>query len=256
MVELQKFLFETNYSTEPENVRKIQEQKLSEARVLLIKEIEDAKQQAFQQGFEEGQKQALEKLEQELSLHMDNISENLTKLEEYKQTIYKTFEEYAILTVKHLVNSLTFKSEELFPDKMLQQSVINSLENLPFCTKIMIKVPTEGKKYLQDIGLDRKLKDRGITDYVVLEDSVLSVGESSITWDESSILSSKKESLDKINFALNTFLNAEDINLSAKNDNTASPPIEKLETEQEKEKNDIIGNKEDDPILEKEKLQE
>ncbi|MCP4354968.1 MAG: hypothetical protein GY793_04920 [Proteobacteria bacterium] len=229
MTELQKFLFETNYSTDPENVRRIQKEKLSEARNLLHEECEQIKQQAFQQGFADGQKQALEKLEQELTLHVDNIVNNLTELEGYKKDLHKLFEDQSILTVKHLVNSVIFKSEELFPDKILQQSINNSLENLPFSTKIVIKVPTEGKRYLQDIGLDRKLKDRGITDFAVLEEPALSAGESSISWDESSILSSKKESLDKINFALNAFLNKEDVGLSEQIDISADTPTTPIE---------------------------
>lgn len=214
MTELQKFLFETNYSTEPENIRKKQEEEIAKAKELLKNDIQEQTKQAFQKGLAQGEQQALEKLKQELSLHIDNISQNLLLLEKYKQELYKEFESQSLLTVKHIAQNMFFKAEEIFPDKLLEQSVQNSLQNLPFCTKILIKVPSECKQYLNDIKIKEQLDSKGIKDFSIVEDSSLSPGESLIEWDKSGILSSKKDAIEKISSTFKALLEKEDADLS------------------------------------------
>lgn len=241
MTEVQKFIFNTNYSSSAENIKKIQEKKFSDARTLLAQEIEQAKQNAYNQGVQQGEKQALENLEQELNLHVQNICTNIGYLEEYKKELHKIIENQALLTVRHLVNQMFFKSEEIFPDKILQQAVENSLNNIPFTTKIMIKVPNAGKNYLNDIDLESKIKNKGISDFSIVEDTNLNSGECEICWDNSGVLSSKKESLTKINNILNTFLSQGDIELSQENLKIEnSPTVQKNTVESDQDSEDIV----------------
>lgn len=214
MVEPQKFLFNVDYSTNPENIKKREEAKIISARDLLSDEFEQSKQQSFQQGFEQGEKQALERLKQELNAHIDNISMNISQLEKYKQDLHAIFEQEALLTVRHLVKYMYFKSEKLFPDILLQQSINNAMKNMPFSTKVLIKVPHESKQYINDTQIEEKLKNKGISDFLIIEDPTLSTGESLIEWDQSGILSSKQESINNINKAISAFLSQEDNTLS------------------------------------------
>lgn len=233
MAEIQKFIFDNNYSTSAENIKKIQDKKFDDARILLKQEVEQAKQEAYNQGVQLGEKQALEKLELELNTHVEHISNNISSLEQYKKELHKIFEQQALLTVRHLTNQMFFKSEEIFADKLLQQAIENSLNNLPFTTKIVIKIPNACREYLNDIDLETKIKNKGVSDFTIIEDNSLNNGECEICWDKSGLLSSKKESLLKINTTLDNFLNNEDIELSEETKKTESeiPSTEKEENE-------------------------
>tara|TARA_Y100001960_G_scaffold243813_1_gene258139 strand:+ start:2394 stop:3200 length:807 start_codon:yes stop_codon:yes gene_type:complete len=217
MAEYQKFIFSDNYSKEPENLARLQQKKETEAREMMAAELDAAKKQAFEEGFQEGQKMALEKLKSEMDLHMNAILENISKINEYKPQLQAMYEEHATASVRHIAKNMFFKSEELFSNEMLDQAVDNALNNLPFVSKITLKVPRNCKVYLEDTQVEEKIRQRGITDFLIFEDPTLNPGECKIEWDQSGLLSSKVESFEKINTTFAAFLSPEDLELS---DNT------------------------------------
>jgi len=226
MTEYQKFIFANDYSTEAETLERMRQQKLLDAREMLQVEIEDAKKQAFEEGFQEGQKMALEKLKSEMDLHVNTIIESITKINEYKPELHELFEQHSTACVRHITNNLFFKAQELYPAELLDQSVENALANLPMVSKIIIKVPTNCKMYLQDTKIEDKVRQSGISDFVFLEDQDLNPGECRIEWDKSGVLSSKVDSFEKINSTLEAFVLPEDIELS---DNTKG--LAKIQTD-------------------------
>lgn len=227
MAEYQKFIFGENYSTEPANIKKIQDNKLVEAKQMLANDIEQAKQHAFEQGFQEGQKMALEKLKTEMDTHITTLIDSITKINEYKPQLHDIYEEQSTACVRHLVKNLFYNANEIIPEKILDQAINNALSNLPMVSKILIKVPANCKAYLRDTQIEAKVQERGINDFAFIEDNSLQKGECRIEWDQSGVLASKVESFEKINFALNSFLSESDIELSENTVSTGEQNIDK-----------------------------
>lgn len=217
MADYQKFIFSEDYSTEPEVLRQKEEKKLAEAKQLMAEDMEKAKQFAFEQGFQEGQKMALDKLKSEMDTHLNTLIQSIQQINAYKPEIHSLFEQQSTACVRHLVNQLYFKANEIVPEKILNQAIENALENLPMVASIVIKVPRNCKNYLQDTQIEDKIAQAGVTDYRILEDLTLGDGQCVIEWDKSGVLSSKVEAFEKINSTINAFLSDEDIELS---DNT------------------------------------
>ena len=219
MAEYQKFIFSENYSKAPENLEKLRVKKLEESRELLQAEHEQAKKNAFEEGFQEGQRMALEKLKSEMDLHINTIIQSVTQINEFKPELQNLYEQHSTACVRHLAKEMFFKSQEFFPEKILEQTILNALENTPMMVKIIIKVPANCLAYLQDTKIEERIKLAGITDFAFVEDINLNPGECKIEWDKSGVLSTKVDSFEKINAAFNAFLSPEDIELS---DNTIS----------------------------------
>lgn len=219
MAEYQKFIFADNYSKEPENIERLKQQKIKDARDIMLAEMEAAKKQAFEEGFQEGQKMALDKLKSEMDLHINTIIDNITKINEYKPQLQNIYEQHSTACVRHITKNMFFKSHEMFSEKLLEQSLDNALVNLPMVSKILIKIPTGCKVYLEDTKFAEKITQRGITDFAFIEEPSLNTGESRIEWDQSGLLSSKVESFEKINSTFAAFLSPEDLEVS---DNTES----------------------------------
>ncbi|HAG53506.1 MAG TPA: hypothetical protein DCL21_06950 [Alphaproteobacteria bacterium] len=230
MAEYQKFVFSNDYSTEADALERMRQEKLTEAREMLQSDFETAKKQAFEEGFQEGQKMALEKLKTEMDLHINTIIENITKINEYKPELHNLFEQHSTACVRHITNNLFFKAQELYPVELLEQSVENALSNLPMVSKIIIRVPSNCKMYVEDTKIEEKVRQTGISDFAFVEDRDLKPGECSIEWDKSGVLSSKVDSFEKINSTLEAFVSPEDIELS---DNTTS--LAEKETSQQEE---------------------
>lgn len=221
MAEYQKFIFSDNYSTEPENLERIQQKKVLDARTMMAEEIESIKKQAFEQGYEEGQKMALEKLKAEMELHINTIIENITKINNFKPELQSIYEQHSTACVRHIAKNMFFKAENMFSDELLTQSVENAVENLPMVSKILVKVPVNTKTYLEDTKITEKIQQRGIMDFAFIEDRSLSAGECRIEWDKSGLLSSKVESFEKVNSTFAAFLSPDDLELSDKTETLA-----------------------------------
>ena len=252
MADYQKFIFSEDYSTEPEVLRQKEEKKLAEAKQLMADDMEKAKQFAFEQGFQEGQKMALEKLKSEMDTHLNTLIQSIQQINAYKPEIHSLFEQQSTACVRHLVNQLYFKSNEIIPDKILNQAIENALENLPMVASIVIKVPRNCKTYLQDTQIEEKVAQAGITDYRILEDLTLGDGQCVIEWDKSGVLSSKVEAFEKINSTLNAFLSDEDIELSDNTDTlhqVADQP-EPIQTESQQEEVTESGFEPENPLNE------
>lgn len=231
MTDYQKFIYNNNYSTEAENLERIQEKKLLDARDMLSNEVETAKNEAFEKGFEEGQKMALEKLKSEMDLHVNTIIESITKINNFKPELQSIYEQHSTACVRHIAKNMFFKSEEMFAERLLEQSLDNALNNLPMVSKIIVKIPTNCKVYLEDTQVEDKIRQRGITDFLFVEDATLHSGECRIEWDKSGLLSSKAESFEKVNATFAAFLSPEELELS---DNTrALAASESLKSEDE-----------------------
>lgn len=221
MADYQKFIFSENYSTDQENLERIQRQKVLDAREIMAEEVESVKKQAFEQGYEEGQRAALEKLKAEMELHVNTIIENITKINNFKPELQSIYEQHSTACVRHIAKNMFFKAETMFSDELLTQSIENAVENLPMVSKILIKIPVNCKTYLEDTKIAEKIQQRGITDFAFVEDRSLSVGESRIEWDKSGLLSSKVESFEKVNSTFAAFLSPEDLELSDKTETLA-----------------------------------
>lgn len=235
MAEYQKFIFSENYSREPENLERIQQKKILDARAMMSNEIEEAKTKAYEDGFQAGQEMALKKLKTEMELHLNTIVENITKINNFKPELKEIFENHSTACIRHITKNMFFNSEELFSKELLEQALDNALNNLPIVSQIVIKIPSSCKIYLEDTKLEDKIKQKGITDFRFEEDDSLHSGECRIQWDKSGLLSSKKESFEKINSAFNAFLSNEDLELSDNTNTVKEEPKKTTETDKQDE---------------------
>lgn len=214
MVEYQKFIFNTDYSNSAQSIEKARIAKEIEAREMLADEMQEIKNTAYEQGFNEGQKKALEILQSEMEQNLTAMAENLKEINSFKTQLQSIFEEQMTASLNHIVNQLYFNTQELFNQQLLQQSIDKAIENLPYSTNIIIKVPTNTANYLKDANIEEKLKSKGVVDFSIVEDPSLQAQEVAINWDQSGIFISKKETFEKISNALKSFVNQQDQELS------------------------------------------
>jgi flagellar biosynthesis/type III secretory pathway protein FliH len=215
MTDYQRFIFSTDYSNSAESIEKSRLDKLAEARELLKEEMEAIKHHSYQKGLEEGQAKALDVLNTEMQTHFSALSQELTRIYDFKQELHKMYEQQATNALYHLVQQLYHKSEEIYSREILEQSMAKALKNLPFCTKIVIKVPQDTATYFNDISFKDKLANLGVSDFDLLEDCNLKTGEVLVHWDKSGLLVSKQETVNAVMQAVSCFVEESDKNLVA-----------------------------------------